>query len=71
MAESIEKRGKNSYRLVCTRGYDLNGKLIKHTKTIHGSKKDAQVELATSTTKISLKSFSDFTKVIRLFTIKK
>ena len=46
MAGSIEKRGKNSYRLVCTGGYYLNGKLIKHTKTIHGSKKDAQVELA-------------------------
>lgn len=41
MAGSIEKRGKNSYRLVCTGGYDLNGKLIKHTKTIHGSKKEA------------------------------
>ena len=46
MAGSIEKRGKNSYRLVCTGGYDLNGKLIKHTKTIHRTKKDAQVELA-------------------------
>ena len=46
MAGSIEKRGKNSYRLVCTGGYDLNGKLIKHTKTIHGTKKEAQVELA-------------------------
>ena len=46
MAGSIEKRGKNSYRLVCTGGYDLNGKLIKHTKTIHGTKKDAQIELA-------------------------
>ena len=46
MAGSIEKRGKDSYRLVCTNGYDLNGKLIKHTKTIHGTKKDAQIELA-------------------------
>ena len=46
MAGSIEKRGKDSYRLVCTTGYDLNGKLIKHTKTVHGSKKDAQIELA-------------------------
>ena len=46
MAGSIEKRGKNSYRLVCTGGYDLNGKLIKHTKTIHGTKKDAEIELA-------------------------
>ena len=46
MAGSIEKRGKNSYRLVCTNGYDLNGNIIKHTKTIHGTKKDAQIELA-------------------------
>ena len=46
MAGSIEKRGKNSYRLVCTGGYDLKGKLIKHTKTVHGTKKEAQIELA-------------------------
>lgn len=46
MAGSIEKRGKDSYRLVCTNGYDLNGNIIKHTKTIHGTKKDAQIELA-------------------------
>ena len=46
MAGSIEKRGKNSYRLVCTNGYDLNGNIIKHTKTIHGTRKDAQIELA-------------------------
>ena len=46
MAGSIEKRGKNSYRLVCYNGFDLNGKSIRHTKTIHGSKKDAKIELA-------------------------
>ena len=46
MAESIEKRGKNSYRLVCYNGFDLNGNSIRHTKTIHGSKKDAKIELA-------------------------
>ena len=46
MAGSIEKRGKDSYRLVCTNGYDLNGNIIKHTKAIHGTKKDAQIELA-------------------------
>ena len=39
MAGSIEKRGKNSYRLVCLAGYDLQGKPIKKTKTIHGTKK--------------------------------
>ena len=46
MAGSIEKRGKNSYRLICTNGYDLEGNIIRHTKTIHGTKKDAEVELA-------------------------
>lgn len=46
MAGSIEKRGKNSYRLVCYNGLDLNGNSIRHTKTIHGSKKDAKIELA-------------------------
>ncbi len=43
MAGSIEKRGKDSYRLVCTNGYDSNGNIIKHTKTTHGTKKDAQI----------------------------
>jgi len=46
MAGSIEKRGKDSYRLVCLAGYDLQGRPIKKTKTVHGSKKDAQIELA-------------------------
>lgn len=46
MAGSIEKRGKDSYRLVCIAGYDLQGKPIKKTKTVHGTKKDAEIELA-------------------------
>jgi len=32
MAGSIEKRGKDSYRLVCIAGYDLQGKPIKKAK---------------------------------------
>lgn len=32
---SIEKRGKDSYRLVVFKGYDLDGKSIRHQKTIH------------------------------------
>ena len=71
MAGSIEKIGKDSYRLVCTNAYDLNGKLIKHTKTIHGTKKDAQIELAKFVADVqnglviegkSLK-FSEFTEI--------
>ena len=46
MAGSIEKRGKNSYRLVCLAGYNLQGKPIKKTKTVHGTKKEAEIELA-------------------------
>lgn len=71
MAGSIEKRGKDSYRLVCTNGYDLNGNIIKHTKTIHGTKKDAKIELAKFVADVqnglviegkSLK-FSEFTEI--------
>ena len=39
MAGSIEKRGKNSYRLTVSEGFDLNGKPMIHRKTIHGTKK--------------------------------
>ena len=71
MAGSIEKRGKNSYRLTVSEGFDLNGKPIIHRKTVHGTKKDAQVELAKFVTEVqnglvidgkSLK-FSEFTEI--------
>ena len=39
MTGSIEKRGKNSYRLVVFKEYDLDGRLIRHQKTIHCKKK--------------------------------
>lgn len=32
MTGSIEKRGKNSYRLVVFKGYDLDGRPIRHQK---------------------------------------
>ena len=71
MAGSIEKRGKNSYRLTVSEGFDLNGKPMIHRKTVHGTKKDAEVELAKFVTEIqnglvidgkSLK-FSEFTEI--------
>lgn len=71
MAGSIKKRGKNSYRLVCLAGYDLQGRPIKKTKTIHGTKKDAEIELAKFVADVqnglviegkSLK-FSEFTEI--------
>ena len=46
MAGSIEKRGKNSYRLIVCHGYDLQGKSVRHTKTVHGTKAQARIELA-------------------------
>ena len=52
MAGSIEKRGKNSYRLIVHHGFDLQGKPLRHTKTVHGTKKDAEVELAKFVTDI-------------------
>ena len=53
MTGSIEKRGKNSYRLVVFKGYDLDGKPIRHQKTIHCKKKsEAQIELAKFLTEV-------------------
>lgn len=52
MAGSIEKRGKNSYRLIVSEGYDLQGKPLIHKKTVHGTKKEAEVELAKFVTEV-------------------
>ncbi len=53
MTGSLEKRGKNSWRLVVSGGYDSNGKRLKHTRTITtnskteaGARKEAEKELA-------------------------
>lgn len=46
MAGSIEKRGKNSYRLIVCHGFNLDGKPIRHTKTVHGTKAQAKIKLA-------------------------
>jgi len=71
MAGSIEKRGKNSYRLTVSEGFDLNGNPMIHRKTVHGTKKDAEVELAKFVTEVqnglvvdgkSLR-FSEFTEI--------
>ena len=71
MAGSIEKRGKDSYRLVCYHGFDLDGRSIRHTKTVHCSKKEAKIELAKFVADVqngmviegkSLK-FSEFTEI--------
>ena len=71
MAGSIENRGKNSYRLTVSEGFDLTGRPMIHRKTIHGTKREAEVELAKFVTEVqnglvidgkSLK-FSEFVEV--------
>lgn len=59
MAGSIEKRGKDTYRLVVSCGYNLNGKPAKHTKTVHCTKKEAEVELAKFVTKVQSRMVAD------------
>jgi len=49
----IEKRGENSWRLVCSGGYGPDGRRIKHTKTITTpNKRDAEKALAKLITEI-------------------
>lgn len=47
MAGSLEKRGKESWRLTVSSGFDANGKRIKYTRTTRASsKREAEKELA-------------------------
>lgn len=59
MAGSIEKRGKDTYRLVVSCGYNLDGKPAKHTKTVHCTKKEAEAELAKFVTKVQSRMVAD------------
>lgn len=71
MAGSMEKRGKDTYRLVVSCGYNLDGKPAKHTKTVHCTKKEAEVELAKFVTKVQSgmvadgksMTFAEFTEI--------
>ena len=71
MAGSIEKRRKDTYRLVVSCGYNLDGKPAKHTKTVHCTKKEAEVELAKFVTKVQSgmvadgksMTFAEFTEI--------
>lgn len=71
MAGSIEKRGKNTYRLVVSCGYNLAGKPAKYTKTVHCTKKEAEIELAKFVTKVQSgmvadgksMTFAEFTEI--------
>lgn len=46
MAGSIEKRGKDAFRLVYFCGKNLDGSPARHTKTVHCTRKEAKLELA-------------------------
>lgn len=53
MAGSIEKRGENTYRLVVSGGKNLDGSRSRKYKTIHGSRKDAELALAEFITEVN------------------
>lgn len=53
MAGSIEKRGENTYRLIVSGGKNLDGSRCRKTKTIHGTRKDAEIALAEFITEIN------------------
>ena len=72
MAGSIEKREKNSYRLVVFKGNDFDGKPIRHKKTVHcKNKSEAQIELAKFLTQVesgliitgSVPTFAQFVEI--------
>lgn len=74
MTGSIEKRGKNSYRLVVFKSYDLDGKPIRHQKTLHcKNKSEAQTELAKFLTQVESRLVVDgnvptFTQFVEIWT---
>ncbi|MBI0578613.1 site-specific integrase [Neobacillus cucumis] len=58
MAGNLRKRGKESWELSFSHGYDANGKRIRHYKTIKAkSEREAQKELAKFVTEIEKGSY--------------
>ena len=53
MAGSIEKRGENTYRLVVSTGKNLDGSRARRSKTIHGTRRDAEIALAEFVTEVN------------------
>lgn len=53
MAGSIEKRGENTYRLIVSGGKNLDGGRCRKTKTVHGTRKDAEIALAEFITEVN------------------
>jgi integrase len=46
MAGSLEQRGPNTWRIVVSAGFDAHGKRVKITRTVHGTKREAEREKA-------------------------
>ena len=71
MAGSIEKRGENTYRLIVSGGKNLDGSRCRKTKTIHGTRKDAEIALAEFITEVNRgmvadgksMTFAEFTEI--------
>jgi integrase len=64
MAGNLRKRGKESWELSFSHGYDANGKRIRHYKTIKAkSERAAQKELAKFVTEIEKGSYVEPSKL--------
>lgn len=53
MAGSIEKRGENTYRLIVSGVKNLDGSRCRKPKTIHGTRKDAEIALSEFITEVN------------------
>ena len=64
MRGSVEKRGEKVYRLRVFLGRDQDGKKKYHSKTFHGSKKEADLELSRMLADVGMTSGGGGTKTI-------
>ena len=55
---SIRKRGQNTYQVRIFLGKDAQGRHLSHTKTIHGTKKDAEKYAREAVCRIDAGQFS-------------
>lgn len=55
---SIRKRGQNTYQVRIFLGKDEGGRQLTHTKTIHGTKKDAEKYAREAVCRIDVGQFS-------------
>lgn len=62
MAGSIKKRGKDTYRLTVSGGFDHEGKRTRHTKTVKCGSRQVEKELAKMVTEIDQGLFIGVTK---------